>query len=90
MFAASHCVAVTNDVEENFYDAEREKSAEQTRQNQEQQINEMAAVGADERPGAYRETEDVARAERARLRKRDFAWCRRRYDGCRFSDQLIT
>jgi len=43
-----------------------------------------------ERPGAHREAEDVARTERARLGKRDFARCRRRDDGCRISDQLIT
>ena len=93
--ACGERVAVTDDVEKNATDAQREESAEQGREHQQQQINEMTPVGADERPRADREPEDVARAELARLGKRDFARWRRRNDAvtdavCRFGDQLVT
>src|SRR5216684_1541552 len=93
--ALSERVAMTDNVEENAHDAEREESAEQRRQNQEQQVDEMTPVGPDERPRTHREAKDVARAEPARLGKRNFARWRRCDDAvrdaiCRFSSQLIT
>src|SRR6267142_1628943 len=55
----------------------------------------MAPVRTDEGPGAHREAEDIAGAERTRLGKRDFARWGRSDDAvrdaiCRFSGQLIT
>ena len=80
--AAGESVAVTYHVEEDFHDAESKESADQSRQRQEHQVDEMAPVGTNEGPRANREAEDVARAELARLRKCNFTRSWRCEDGC--------
>jgi hypothetical protein len=70
--------SVTDYVEKNPRNPQSEEPAKQGRQSQQQQVDEMTPIGTDERPGAYRESKDVARAESARLGKRNFAR-RRRY-----------
>ena len=71
---------MADDVEENAHQVESDQSTEQSRQRRQEQIYEMTAVGADERPDPRDQAEDVARTQAARVGERDLAGSRGRGD----------
>src|ERR1700691_1018298 len=80
-------VAVADVVEDNAREVESNQSAQQRRHREQEQIHQVAAVGADERPHAHDQAEDVARTQLPRVGERDLAGSRGRGD-CRFSVQI--